>query len=172
MTPEDQPAGGAGDADALPAEIKLRPVAESDEDFLLTICLETSERVFGILELPAEQKGPLVRMQMRARETGWRQDNPDGDFSIVLYKGRPAGQWYVGADDERFTLVYAAVLEEFQGRGIAAALTRHLFAAAGRLGKRVSANVEKTNPARDAWLHLGFEIVGEDELHYQLEHSP
>ena len=85
--------------------------------------------------------------------------------------GVPIGRLYVWRGDDEIVIVDVTILPEHQ-TGIGAALVRELLREGDRLGKPVRAHVEKINRAWKLWVRVGFRIVGDTGLYYELEKLP
>ena len=124
------------------------------------------------LRLPAEQRGALLEQQFESRGMQWRQSYPEAKWSIVMDAGQPIGEFSIAETDESVVLINIALLVNSRGRGVAAALLRNLFSTADEKGKPVRAHVLKSNPAREVWLHLGFEVVEDAGPYDRIERQP
>lgn len=157
----------------LPQGITLRPVDErTDLPFLLDLFASTREHLLQAVDLPPEGKRILVESQFNAQRSGFNRTFQDGTFNLILQHGVPIGQWYVDENRQRVLLVHAALIKSSRGHGIIAALTRQLAIHSRRQNKPFLASVEKHNPAREIWRHLGFHAIEDHATHERLEHHP
>jgi ribosomal protein S18 acetylase RimI-like enzyme len=75
----------------------------------------------------------------------------------------------VDRDAPEITLVDIAVLPSDRGAGIGTSLIWELVKEGAALGRAVQLHVLKSNPAQRLYLRLGFSIVGEDSLYFQMK---
>ena len=153
-----------------PDGFSLRLVKSGDDDFLLKLFKLARARTFGVIELPQQQLDELMAQQFKAFHVQVMKQYPRAEHFLIIRRGEPIGEWHLDEDDERIYIVNAALLPDFQGKGISAALHRSLFARADCDGKPVRSHVEKGNPAQEILAHLGLEIVGDSGPYYELEY--
>ena len=157
----------------LPTGIELRPFEDSDRPFCFALFCEITAPGFAGIGLSEEHLGALLEQQCEIRNTQWRQNYPETAWSIIIDDaGEPVGEFSVAETVDSMVLVNIALLGKARGRGIAAGLVRNLFSAADRLSKPVTAHVLKSNPAREIWLHLGFEVVENAGPYDRIERQP
>jgi len=97
---------------------------------------------------------------------------PGGDH-IVLLDGLPIGRIWLFRCAAEHRLVDISLMLEFRNRGIGSLLLADAIAAARAACVRLCCSVAVTNPA-SLRLHqrLGFQIVGQDEIYYDLAIEP
>lgn len=139
------------------ASITLRPITDSDLDFLHRLYATTREEELSQVPWPAEAKAAFVRQQFEAQHAWWTERYPGATFDLVLAGGEPAGRLYVDRWEREIRIVDVAVMPEWRGRGIGERLIRGVFAEGDASGKPVSIHVEQFNRARRLYERLGFE---------------
>lgn len=135
----------------------LRPAEEADVPFLLRlreIAMDPHHRAAGIVQTPAE-------MEERVR-SHW------DEAQVVQIDGRPVGLWKLWRQPEAWWILQVQLLPEAQGQGIGAALVRGLQAEARAASMPLKLKVLKTNPALRLYQRLGFVVVGEDALSWEM----
>jgi len=131
-----------------------------------------------LLTLEADRWGagpddPLVALQFRARQQGYRLRFPDGDDSLVVVDGEPAGRLLVALRPGAHHLVDIALLRRFRGRGIGTGLVGDVQAAAGAAGVPVELSVRSGDSALVEWYgRLGFEPTSSGAVHVRMIWSP
>ncbi len=87
-----------------------------------------------------------------------------GMDKIIQIDGKDAGIIRVLETDEGIKLDHIELLPEHQGHGIGSKVIKELI----DKNKPISLQVLKQNPAVELYKKLGFEIVGETDLKYQM----
>ncbi|HZI18132.1 MAG TPA: GNAT family N-acetyltransferase [Pyrinomonadaceae bacterium] len=145
------PGGGA---------LTLRPVEASDEEFLVEVYASTREEELSQVEWPEGRREQFVRWQAAMQRREYESRYPDGEYSVILLDGRPAGRLWVGRDAEQIRLLDIALLPEFQNRGAGTALLGLLTEEARRTGKALRHMIFVLNEdARRFYERLGFEVT-------------
>ena len=144
--------------------IRRRPMAPDDDSFLLAL---EADR-WG-----ADPADPLVELQFRARQQGYRLQFPDGDDSLVVVDGQPAGRLLVAPRPTAHHLVDIALLRRYRGRGIGTELVGGVQAAAAAAGVPVELTVAAGDSGLAGWYQrLGFLPVSSGAVHARLIWSP
>jgi GNAT superfamily N-acetyltransferase len=145
---------------------RLRPAAVEDEEFLRTLFAETH---VALRALPPELKASLLDMQYRGRAMTYSTQHPLAKNSIAcLDDGTPVGRHLVERKAEGFRGIDLAILPQWQGRGIGTRILEDLAQESRQAGVKLSLRVVKNNPALRLYLRLGFEVVAEDEISYEM----
>ena len=144
--------------------IRRRPMAPDDDSFLLAL---EADR-WG-----ADPADPLTALQFRARRQGYRLQFPDGDDSLVLVDGQPAGRLLVAPRPTAHHLVDIALLRRYRGRGIGTALVGDVQAAAAAAGVAVELTVPAGDVRLAGWYRrLGFLPAASGPAHTRMSWSP
>ena len=149
----------------------LRPASDADEGFLYRLYEATRGQQFQLLPLPPEQIEALVRMQFNAQRSGYRQQYPASEDSIILLNGEPAGRvWLDGSSRLELHLLDIAILPKYQGQGVGTGVVRQAMEEARAAGKTISLHVSRTNVrAFDFYRRLGFEVTGGDQMNVEMK---
>lgn len=91
---------------------------------------------------------------------------------VIRVEGQDAGYLLYETRGDHVYLANVALLPEFQRRGVGAEVVRHVVAQANALGLPVRLQVLRSNPARNFYERLGFELVGETDTHWLLARPP
>jgi ribosomal protein S18 acetylase RimI-like enzyme len=141
--------------------LTLRPATEADVPFLLDLRARTMAPHFLAAGRPQSEETSLERVR-RAFDRA----------SLVLLAGRPVGLLKAVREGERWELLQIQLAPEAQGRGIGTRLVRALVEEARAAGAALRLGVLKVNPARRLYERLGFVIVGESEIGFEMELAP
>lgn len=148
--------------------VTLRPAANEDRSFMLSVYASVREPELEASGLPREQWAPFVEQQFQAQSHAYASYR-DTSFEVVLVDGEPAGRLIVARWPEELRVVDIALLSEFRGRGIGGALMREVIEEAEQRGVKTSIHVERFNPAQHLYTRLGFRMVSETGVYLLLE---
>jgi ribosomal protein S18 acetylase RimI-like enzyme len=149
--------------------VALRPVTETDRDFLLEVYGSTRDEELSQVAWADGQRDAFVRMQFDAQDTDYHARNPDGTFDVIEVGGRPAGRLYVDRRPGDIRIVDIALLPEFRGEGVGAHLVGLLMQEAAASGCKLSIHVEIHNRAAGLYDRLGFAVVAEQGVYRRME---
>ena len=140
--------------------VELRPVSDSDNEFLLSVYGSTREDELAQVEWAEGQKEMFLRWQFDLQRGEYSTRFPDAAYHVIVVDDRPAGRVWVGADEEQIRLLDIALLPEFQNRGVGTALLRRLMDQAAQAGKALRHMVFVLNNNADRFYErLGFTVI-------------
>ena len=140
--------------------VELRPVSESDNEFLLGVYASTREDELAQAEWAQGQKEMFLRWQFNLQRREYDTRFPDAVYRVILVDQKPAGRIWVGADDEQIRLLDIALLPEFQNRCVGTALLERLKTEAQSAGKALRHMVFVLNNNADRFYErLGFKKI-------------
>lgn len=149
--------------------VTFRPVRPEDEQFLLDLFTQTHGRALaGSSDAPAMQA--LVKMQFTIQQQQYAAYE-NAELQIILVNGDPVGRWYVQRNADEFRVIDIALLPEHQS-GVGRVIMRDFLREAANLNLGVRAHVEKSNRAWKLWNRMGFQIVGDTGIHWEILWSP
>lgn len=151
--------------------VSLRPATPDDESFLRSVFAGTRMHEFSFLA-DQSQLDALIDMQFNLQRQQYAAGYPDAEHNIILCDGQPVGRLFVAEGDEQFVLVDIALLPDSQNRGIGKLLIEALLARAAAAQKKVQLHVFKSNPAGRLYARLGFSIVNEDGMYFEMICEP
>ena len=151
--------------------VTLRPVQPDDRPFQLDLYAVTRDDL-NLLAWEANQKQALIDMQFRAQSAQYCASYPEAENSIILIDDRPVGRMIVDRNQQAITLVDIAILPAHRNAGIGTVLIRGLIEEANASGRSVRLHVLKSNPAQRLYLRLGFSIVGDDAIYFEMKSEP
>jgi len=140
-----------------------------DRTFLRALFDERRGATFAAL--PGEMREPLLEMQWRAREAGYRQAHPLARWLVVRADGERSGELVID-ESGPIHIVDFAIAPEARGRGIGTAVLQRLQALADERGQHLTLEVEAQSVARALYERLGFVEVGASEVHVAMSWSP
>lgn len=141
-------------------KVKLRPITNDDDQFLLSVYASTREEELSQAEWAEGQKEMFLRWQFDTQRREYSARFPDADYHVILIDERPAGRIWVGSDEEQIRLLDIALLPEFQNRGVGTALLHRLMDQAATAGKALRHMVFMLNSdAHRFYERLGFKII-------------
>ena len=151
-------------------EIRLRPVAPADQPFLRGLYASTRAEEMALVDWDAPALEAFLAMQFDAQALHYRTNHPDGEFSIVLVDGEPAGRIYVDRREREIALLDIVLLPAHRGRGIGTVLVGGLLDEGATSGVPVRLHVERFNAsARRLYERLGFRQVEDVGMHILME---
>lgn len=140
--------------------VELRPVSESDNEFLLSVYASTREDELAQVEWAEGQKEMFLRWQLNLQRREYETRFPDADYRVIVVDQEPAGRIWVGTDDEQIRLLDIALLPQFQNRGVGTGLLKGLMVEADGAGKALRHMVFVLNNNADRFYErLGFKKI-------------
>jgi len=146
----------------------LRPMGAADGAFPYQVYASTRLEEMALVDWPPEQKEAFLRMQYDLRDRQYRAAYPEAVTEVILCGDFPAGAMITETRADAILLIDIALLPEFRGCGIGAAILRDLQ----KVGKKVSLHVLRNNPAGHLYSRLGFVTVAEDSMYLTMEWTP
>lgn len=152
--------------------VTTRAATPNDDAFLFELFKAVRAPEFAQAPLEPAQLEMLLSIQFAGQKQSYGAQYAGG-HEIILLDGKPIGRIWLHRGRSEHLLVDISLLPEFQNRGIGAALVAEAIAAARAAGVRLSCSVAVTNPGSLRFhQRLGFRIVGQDEVYYDLAVEP
>ncbi len=152
-------------------KITLRPVQESDNEFLLKVYGSTREQEMAQVPWTAEQKQQFVRMQWEAQKNHYEAQHRTASHEIIFLEGSAAGRLYLDRSGEKFHILDITLLPEYRNRGAGSFLLGQIMAEAKEAGKPVTIYVETFNPSLRLFERLGFTPIQQEGFHLLLQYA-
>ena len=152
-------------------KITLRPVQDSDDEFLLKVYGSTREQELAQVPWTAEQKQQFVRMQWEAQKNHYAAQHPHATHEIICLESGAAGRLYLDRSGEKFHILDITLLPEHRNRGGGSLLLGQIMAEAKGAGKPVSIYVETFNPSLRLFERLGFTAIQQQGFHLLLQYG-
>lgn len=149
--------------------ITLRPVQDSDNEFLMKVYGSTREQEMAQVPWTAEQKQQFVRMQYEAQKNHYATQHPKASHEIICVEGTDAGRLYLDRAGEKFHILDITLLPEHRNRGAGSFLLGQIMAEAKEAGKPVSIYVETFNPSLKLFQRLGFTVIQQEGFNLLLQ---
>jgi len=151
------------------SKITLRPVQESDNEFLLKVYGSTREQELAQVPWTAEQKQQFVRMQWEAQKNHYAAQHPNATHEIICVENSEVGRLYLDRSGDNFHILDITLLPEHRNHGAGSFLLRQIMAEAKEAGKPVTIYVETFNPSLRLFQRLGFTPIQQEGFHLLLQ---
>jgi ribosomal protein S18 acetylase RimI-like enzyme len=136
--------------------ISLRPVAASDEPFLLQLYSSTRELEMSQVPWSPEQKQAFVAMQFTAQAQAYASSHPKATHETIWADGKPVGRLYLDRAPDGFHILDITIAPEFRNAGIGSQVLREIIEEADRHRKPIGIYTETFNPSQHLFARLGF----------------
>jgi len=150
-------------------EVSLRPVAESDLDFLGQLYASTREQEMAGSGWPLEAIAEFLAEQFGLQHRYYRSLYADGEFLMVERVGWPIGRLYLQWCAQHLQLIDITLLAQVRGCGIGKALLGVLMAQADARGLATVLHVEVNNPVRHWYSREGFGVIAENGIYLKMQ---
>lgn len=152
--------------------LTLRCAQPEDAAFLFDLYASTRAEEMAAWGWDAAQQQAFLKFQFTAQQQHYESLEPEPDQQIVLRDDRAIGRLIVVRGEQEILLADIALLPEYRNAGIGTQLIQGLQAKAAQANNQVRLHVEKSNRARRLYERLGFQIVGDAGMHWQMEWHP
>ena len=150
----------------------LRPVRESDDPFLLSLYASTRAAEMAVVPWSDEQKDAFVKMQFAGQKSGYANDYPDAQHSIICVDEEPVGRIYLSRSPDSFHILDITITVRFRNKGIGSAVLREILQEADHASKLATIYVENFNPSQSLFERLGFRVASLKDFSVLLERQP
>ncbi|MFP3388513.1 GNAT family N-acetyltransferase [Brevibacillus sp. SIMBA_040] len=152
-------------------EQSLRTIVATtkEEDFRFRVYASTRQEEVAAWGWEVTQQEAFLRMQFEMQQKSYQLQYPDANYQIIIADEEPIGHMLVVHGDDKIILADLALLPSSRGRGIGSILIRQLQMQAEQLAKTIRLHVMITNEARYLYERLGFQAIGENALHIEME---
>jgi GNAT superfamily N-acetyltransferase len=148
----------------------LRPETDADRGLLEALFEDLRAAELSFLADESMRRA-FIRLQVDARERGWRDAWPGADRFVVV-ADEPVGRLLVDMSADRFHVVDIALLPAHRGRGIGTAVLTEVVSQADARGVPCELSVDRGSPAKRLYERLGFVDVTSDELRHRMRRIP
>lgn len=150
-------------------QYSLRPVVDSDTDFLYEVYASTREEELLQTDWSPEQKRAFTMQQFSAQALHYRKHYPTAQYFLIQAKKKAIGRLYIDYWAKETRIMDIALLPAFRGRGIGLSILKKLMAEAEEKGVKLSIHVEIFNRALNLYKRLGFQEVSTQGVYYLME---
>jgi len=150
-------------------EYRIQAATEDDETFLKELFFDARAAEFAPLRLPEAALAQLMEMQYRAQKSGYAQQFPAAESSVVWMGPYRVGRMLVSAGAEAILLVDIALLTPFRGSGMGGRLIEGLCSRAREAGLPLRLTVRSGNRAVNLYKRLGFVPRGQTAIDIEME---
>lgn len=152
--------------------ISFRPISDDDLPFLFTVYASTRAEELAVTGWPDEMKQQFLAQQFDAQHRHYQRHYPDAEWLVIERGGDPVGRLYVEEWESQMRIIDISLLPAARGGGVGSAILGDLMRDAAAKSKRVSIQVERTNPAMRLYHRLGFVTLEEQAVYHRLEWEP
>lgn len=152
--------------------ISFRPITDDDLPFLFAVYASTRAEELAVTGWPEEMKQQFLAQQFDAQHRHYQRHYPDAEWLVIERRGEPVGRLYVEEWESQMRIIDISLLPAARGGGAGSAILGDLMRDAAAKSKRVSIQVERTNPAMRLYHRLGFVTLEEQEVYHRLEWEP
>lgn len=150
--------------------VELRPVAPTDDEFLVSVYAATRAEELAQVTWSDEQKTAFLRWQFGLQRNEYQANYPNPQHCVILVDEQPAGRIWISRGDDQVRLLDIALLEEFQNLGVGTLLLRRLIDEAIRDNKPLRHMVFVLNAnAKRFYERLGFVVIEEVGAYHHME---
>jgi ribosomal protein S18 acetylase RimI-like enzyme len=153
-------------------QVSLRDAQPEDESFLYELHASTREQEMSALGWDAAQREMFLKLQFNAQRQHYEIAYPNAEHKIIVFGDRPAGRILVFRSEREIVLVDIALLPMHRGSGAGTALIKSLIDEAAAKHLPVRLHVEKHNSAFRLYQRLGFSVIGDTGVYYEMERLP
>ena len=152
--------------------ISLRPVRESDDSFLFSLYASTRAAEMALVPWSDAQKDAFVKMQFAGQKSGYANDYPDAQHSVICMDDEPVGRVYLSRSQSCFHILDITIAVNSRNKGIGSTVLREILQEADQAGKPATIYVENFNPSQRLFERLGFRVVSVNDFSVLLERQP
>jgi len=153
-------------------QIILRPAQTDDEAFLYQLYESTRKEEVSAFGWDVAQQETFLKFQFTAQRSHYEMAYPAATHTIILVNDQPAGRILVFRAEQEIHLVDIALLPEYRGHGIGAELIGGLIEEAAAKGVPLKLHVEKHNRAARLYDRLGFTVIADTGVYYEMARLP
>ena len=155
--------------------VTLRPLAPTDEAWLHELYASTRSAEMAAVPWPDAAKRSFLDQQFTLQRVHFEKHYSEASFLAILAAEAPApiGRYYVLEGGSEHLVVDIALFPGWQNQGIGSALIRQSQSRATSRGATMGLHVLKHNlPALRLYRRLGFEVVADEGMHWQMRWEP
>ena len=151
--------------------IALRPVDETDEDFLIELYKSSRGDDLRGLGWDEDRISEFLEMQYVAQRN-LQDDHEHTSDQLVLMSGKPIGRLSVATRADEIRCVDLALLADYRNQGVGTLLIQQLQEQARPANIPLRLQVIRFNRAVNLLERLGFRRTSETGSHFQMEWLP
>jgi ribosomal protein S18 acetylase RimI-like enzyme len=151
--------------------ITLRPVEETDQDFLIEIYKSSRGDDLRGLGWREDRISEFLEMQYEA-QGNLQDDNQQASDQVVLMNGNPIGRLSIETRADEIRCLDLALLPDYRNQGVGTLLIQRLQERARSASTRLHLQVIRFNRAVNLLERLGFRRTSETGTHFQMEWLP
>lgn len=150
------------------APLSYRPVTAADTPFLTKLYASTRRDELATTGWPPEMQQQFLQQQFALQDRHYRHHFNDAEFTVIVCDGEDVGRLYYRWQGADLHLIDIALMPECRYQGIGSLIVRELMARVSQTGGQLELKVERSNPARNWYHRLGFQLVADLGVYLQL----
>jgi ribosomal protein S18 acetylase RimI-like enzyme len=151
--------------------VSFRPAQPDDTAFLYEVYASTRADELRAWGWDQAQQAAFLQMQFTAQQQHYAFMGDEAEQQIILGDGQAIGRLIVIRHERDIVLADIALLPSHRNAGIGTQLIQCLQVEAAQTRRPVRLQVEKSNRARRLYERLGFSIIDDAGVHWQMEWS-
>lgn len=150
----------------------LRRETDADLPFLMQVYASTRADELARMPWDDDQKRAFLIHQFGAQRQHYYSFFADASFDVIEQNGIPVGRLYLHERQTRVSVIDIVMMPDRRGTGTGTAILTAVQDYAQSRGKGVDIFVEHNNQARTLYDRLGFRIVREESVYYEMDWAP
>ena len=140
--------------------ISFKTASSEDIDFLLSLRQSSMDQHLKLAGINMTKEQHLARIHEYFE-----------DSNLILINNNKIGVLKLGVFTQSLHIRQFQLMPRYQGQGIGKKVLEVVKKKALKLKKPITLNVLLENPAKSLYIRLGFKVIGENELEYQMKCS-
>lgn len=150
--------------------ITLRPVADGDREFLLTVYEASRETELSMVQWDAAMRRTFVEHQFDAQTRHYEGEYHEIRHDIILFGDDAVGRLFMSCGDPtQIAIMDITILPKYRQNGIGTRIVNDLKGEASASNRSLRIYIEDFNPSQGLFRKLGFESVETDTVNLLLE---
>lgn len=150
-------------------QLKLRPIAESDEAFLAKLYASTRAEEMAQSGWAQAEIDKFLLFQFKAQHQYYQMEFPNAQFDLIMLGTQAVGRLYIDRRHDEIRIIDIALLPEHRGKSLGGKLLGELIDESEKVSLPIRIHVEYNNPAMRFYQRLGFKKTGETGVYYLME---
>jgi ribosomal protein S18 acetylase RimI-like enzyme len=150
---------------------RLQKAEMWDYEFLLEVYSSTRETEMAQTGWDRKSIDEFLHLQYKLQNTQYHHNFPKASYDIIFQGNDGVGRLYVNRGKGEIRIIDISLLTEYRNKGYGTKIIKDIITEADLHGLPVRLSCErKNNPALNLFKRLGFNIIGETEVYYEMEH--
>jgi GNAT superfamily N-acetyltransferase len=145
--------------------IKLRPAAPEDEEFLISVYGSTREQELAMVPWTDEQRQAFIKFQYTAQLNYYRSEFPNSEHWVIEADSKPVGRLFLDRRETQFRILDITILTAHRGKGFGEPVIRYVMNESAAVGKAVGINLDLYSTSQPIFERLGFTATEKTDSH-------